>query len=67
MPGKRRQQHELRERDVGLLGQRDRRVERVLPVARQPEDERAEHVDAVLAERAAAASTSSSPARLKPL
>ena len=50
-PGERRQQHELREGDVRLLGQRDRRVERVRAIARQPEDERPEHVDAVLPER----------------
>ena len=36
----------------GALGQRRGRVERVRPVARQPEDERAEHVHAVLLERA---------------
>ena len=39
--GKRRQHHELRERQPGPLGQRNGGVEGVGTVARQPEDERA--------------------------
>src|SRR5256885_6595697 len=44
--------YELREGEVGLFGERNRRVERLFGVARETEDERAEHVDAVAAERA---------------
>ena len=44
--------HELREREPGVLGDVRGRVERRRPIARQAEDERAEHVHAVLAERA---------------
>ena len=50
-----------------LCGQCDGGVERVRAIARQPEDERAEHVNAVMPERRAAASTRASPARLNPL
>src|SRR5262245_39571293 len=46
-----RQQDELRECDVGLMSEGDRGVEGVLAVARQAEDERAEHVDAVMPKR----------------
>ena len=48
----RRQQHELREGEIGLFGERDRRVECLSRIARQAEDERAEHVDPVAAEDA---------------
>ena len=43
-----REHHELGEGDPGALGDVRRRLERRRTVARQPEDERAEHVDAVL-------------------
>ena len=49
--GKRRQHDELREGDVGALRQLRGGLEGLGPVRRQPEDERAEDVDAVLAER----------------
>src|SRR3954451_17740288 len=48
----RREQHELREGEIGLFGERDRRVECFSRIARQAEDERAEHVDPVAAEDA---------------
>ena len=44
----RRQHHELGEGDPGALGDVRRRLERRGTVTRQPEDERAEHVDAML-------------------
>ena len=50
-PRERRQHDELRERQIGAFGERCRGVECVGAIARQAEDERAEHVDAVLAER----------------
>ncbi len=48
---KRREHDELRERHARALRDGNGRVERGLTVARQPEDERAEHVDAVMLER----------------
>ena len=52
--GKRSQQHELGEREIGLSGERDGRLERVLVVARQAKDERSEDMDAVFPEYAQA-------------
>ena len=49
--GERRQHDELREGDIRALGERRRGVERRRRIGRQPEDERAEHVNAVVAER----------------
>ena len=54
VPGERRQHHELREREIRAFGDRQRRGERLGAIARQAEDERAEHVDAVRAELAQA-------------
>ena len=50
--GKRRQQHELRERDVRLFRKRDRRFERVESIAGQSEDERPEDVNPIPPKRA---------------
>src|SRR4051794_18003931 len=49
-----REEDELRERQIGALSERHRRVEAVLRVARQPEDERAEDVNPVAAKGAQA-------------
>ena len=50
----RREHHELRERDAGALGELRREIEGGGPIARQAEDEGAEDVDVVMAERAQA-------------
>ena len=47
---RRGEHHELRERDAGRLRERCRGVERRGTITRQPEDERPENVDAILAE-----------------
>src|SRR5487761_1678818 len=49
--GKGREHDKLRERDARALSHVDRSIKRTWPVAGQSEDERTEHMHAVLAER----------------
>src|SRR5205823_694136 len=46
-----RQQHELGEGQIRTFGESDGRVERFPGIARQPEDERAEHMNPMTAKR----------------